>query len=142
MFDGGAGRSGLGRRQTGRIGKLDELENWTNWKTGRIGKLGELENWARGLTQARFLRYLDLKVDRGGLVEGAAVTRVLSQIGLPDRIEDLEKPLLVVATDMTTGREVWLWDGPLSPAVRASIAIPGVFAATGLRMRPMRVSPS
>lgn len=92
------------------------------------GKLDALEAWARDLTQAGFLRYLDLKLDRGGLVEGAAVTRVLGEIGLPDRIEDLDKPFLVVATDMSTGREVWLREGPLIPAVRASIAIPGVFS--------------
>jgi predicted acylesterase/phospholipase RssA len=36
--------------KTGRIGKLGELENWTNWKTGRIGKLDELENWANWKT--------------------------------------------------------------------------------------------
>ncbi len=92
------------------------------------GKLDALEEWARGLTQAGFLKYLDLKLDRGGLVEGTAVTRVLNEIGLPERIEDLPRPFLVVATDMTTGREVWLREGPLIPAVRASIAIPGVFA--------------
>ncbi|SMX35974.1 patatin-like phospholipase family protein [Maliponia aquimaris] len=92
------------------------------------GKLDGLETWARGLTQARLLHYLDPRMDRGGLIAGAAVTRVLQELGLPERIEDLPKPLLVVATDMATGREVWLREGPLIPAVRASISIPGVFA--------------
>ncbi|MDA7424613.1 patatin-like phospholipase family protein [Thalassococcus lentus] len=92
------------------------------------GKLDALEDWARSLTKARFLRYLDLRLDRGGLVEGSAITQVLSEIGLPDRIEDLDRPFLAVATDMATGREIWLKQGPLIPAIRASIAIPGVFS--------------
>lgn len=92
------------------------------------GKLDALEDWARALTRAQFLRYLDLRLDRGGLVEGKAVTQILTEIGLPERIEDLDKPFLAVATDMATGREVWLQEGPLIPAIRASISIPGVFS--------------
>lgn len=92
------------------------------------GRLDALEAWAREMTQTRFLKYIDLRLDRGGLIEGTAVERILHEIGLPDRIEELPKPFLAVATDMETGREVWLRDGPLIPAIRASIAIPGVFA--------------
>jgi NTE family protein len=92
------------------------------------GKLTELENWARAFTQAGMFTNLDLGLDRGGLVQGKAVMRVLSEIGLPERIEDLDKPFLAVATDMTTGREVWLREGELAGAVRASVAIPGVFS--------------
>ena len=99
------------------------------------GKLDGLELWARGLTQAGLVKYLDPRMEGGGLIAGAAVTRILQELGLPERIEDLPKPLLVVATDMETGREVWLRDGPLIPAVRASISIPGVFAPQQLDNR-------
>ena len=41
--------------------------------------------------------------------------------------EDLEIPLTIVATDFWTGEEVALRRGDLHAAIRASIAIPGVF---------------
>jgi len=37
-------------------------------------------------------------------------------------------PFAAVATDMETGREIWLREGPLADAVRASVAIPGVLS--------------
>jgi NTE family protein len=43
------------------------------------------------------------------------------------RFEELEIPLTVIATDFWTGEEIVLGQGPLLPAIRASIAIPGVF---------------
>jgi len=33
-----------------------------------------------------------------------------------------------VATDLATGREVWLQSGPIHEAVRASIALPGILS--------------
>jgi NTE family protein len=39
---------------------------------------------------------------------------------------DLTIPFAAVATDMVTGTEVVLCEGPLAPAVRASCSIPGV----------------
>src|SRR6266446_7858591 len=40
---------------------------------------------------------------------------------------DLEIPLRVIATDLDTGEEVVLANGPLKPALLASTALPGVF---------------
>ena len=42
--------------------------------------------------------------------------------------EELDIPLLVIATDYWTGEEVVLTTGDLLPALKASIAIPGIFA--------------
>jgi NTE family protein len=42
-------------------------------------------------------------------------------------IEDLPIPYTAVATDLAARREVWFQRGPLIPAIRASIAIPGLF---------------
>ena len=36
-------------------------------------------------------------------------------------------PFAAVATELDTGREIWLQDGSVVDAVRASIAIPGLF---------------
>jgi len=43
------------------------------------------------------------------------------------RIEDLPIAYTAVATDLDTGKEVWLREGKLFDAIRASIAIPLVF---------------
>ncbi|RDC73467.1 hypothetical protein DLJ49_07870 [Rhodovulum sp. 12E13] len=91
------------------------------------GKLAELEEWARGLTRAQVLSYVDLGLGQGGLVAGRAVWRILDDLDVPERIEELDRPLILLATDMETGREIWISDGDLRAAVRASISIPGVF---------------
>jgi NTE family protein len=44
------------------------------------------------------------------------------------RFEDLATPLAVSAVDLVTGEEVALHSGPVLPAVRATCAVPGVFA--------------
>lgn len=46
----------------------------------------------------------------------------------PWRFEDLRLPFAVMATDLRTGEAVALDRGPLLPALRASIAIPGLLA--------------
>lgn len=92
------------------------------------GRLDALEDWARNLTQTTFLSYVDMRFHEGGLVRGSYVRDILKEIGLPDRIEDLERPFVAVATDMATGQEVWFDRGNLFDAVRASISIPGVFS--------------
>jgi NTE family protein len=40
---------------------------------------------------------------------------------------DLQMPLYIVASDMTTGEEVVITEGSLADAVRASLSIPGAF---------------
>jgi NTE family protein len=49
--------------------------------------------------------------------------------GDEDVIEDLAKVYASVATDLETGREVWLTNGSLIQAVWASMALPGLFPA-------------
>jgi NTE family protein len=47
---------------------------------------------------------------------------------IPDRFEHLRIPLMVVATDYVVRREVRFDAGPLTPAVAASMAIPGLIS--------------
>ena len=92
------------------------------------GRLPDLKEWALRLTPRRMLALLDPTLRRGGLMEGARIMRFLSQI-LPDiDIEEMEIPYLAVATDLGGGQEIWLREGRLIEAVRASIALPGVFS--------------
>ena len=92
------------------------------------GRLDALEDWARGLTRQKFLTYVDIRLGGGGLIRGRAVMDVLDQIDVPELIPDLGQPFLAVATDMATGREIWLRDSAVRDAVRASVSIPGLFS--------------
>jgi NTE family protein len=99
------------------------------------GKLDALEEFARTMTRAAFLAHFDLRLTGGGLVRGRAIMEALEAMGLPDSFDKLDRPFIAVATDMSTGHEIWLQDGSLLDAVRGSIAIPGFFAPHHLNGR-------
>ncbi len=92
------------------------------------GKLDAIERWARSLTQRKLIGFLDLTLGGAGLFGGEKLAKLLEeQIG-GICIETLSKPFVAVATELDTGRETWLRDGSLIQAMRASYALPGVFA--------------
>jgi NTE family protein len=66
-----------------------------------------------------------------GFNSGQGVGLLLDRIAFPESgvasFDDLPIPFRCVATDMLSGEVVVLHDGPLAQAVRASMAIPGVF---------------
>ncbi len=94
--------------------------------------LDQLEDWVRGLTWRDVVRHLDVTLSGGGFVRGERLmTSLIETIGAT-RIESLETPYAAVATELETGREVWLQKGKLLEAVRASIALPGLFTPTKL----------
>ncbi|AWK85335.1 lysophospholipase [Azospirillum thermophilum] len=92
------------------------------------GKLDTLEAWARGLTRMKIVGYLDLRLRQGGGLIGGERLMAEMRHHLGDlRIEELPVPYAAIATDLVTGHEVWLQDGDLVAAMRASISLPGVF---------------
>lgn len=92
------------------------------------GRLDAFEAWAEKITVANFLGLVDVRFSGGGLVEGREISGLLKRIELPTQIEELERAFVAVATDYRTGREIWFEAGALGDAVRASVAIPGVFS--------------
>ena len=90
--------------------------------------LDALEDWAMKLTTLDFLGMLDVDLSSGGLVEGTEILNVIRKHLKDATIEELSVPLALVATDMTSGREVWMTRGNLADAVRASVALPGVIS--------------
>lgn len=91
------------------------------------GKLGELEDFVTSLTPRSVLRFLDLDVRGGGLLSGSRLRRTLDKELEGVDIEGLEQCFVAVATEIGSGREVWLTKGPLVCAIRASYALPGLF---------------
>jgi NTE family protein len=99
------------------------------------GKLDVLEDWARSLNRLRILSYLDFRVRSAGLIGGERLVKTLTEHMGGLSIGDLDQPFVAVATDMVTGHEVWLREGPLAPALRASFSLPGIFAPVMLDHR-------
>jgi NTE family protein len=96
------------------------------------GKLDGFEQWACGLTRRGILRYLDISLSGGGLVGGGRLAERLAE-GLGDtRIETLPVRFAAITTEVGTGHEIWLTRGRLVEAMRASYALPGIFAPVGL----------
>jgi NTE family protein len=91
------------------------------------GHAGALEEWARGLTTLRMLRYLKLPLNGGGMVSGTKLFSEAERYLGDLAIEDLKTPFVAVATDLWTGHEIWLRDGKVVEAMRASLSLPGVF---------------
>lgn len=93
------------------------------------GKLTELEDWMRVLTKRQVFRLMDFTNPKFGLLKGVRVFESLKEI-FPDKdIEDMRIPFRAVATDLKNEREMIFDKGSVYQAIRASIAIPGVFTS-------------
>ncbi|MFK0382410.1 patatin-like phospholipase family protein [Agrobacterium sp. NPDC090273] len=91
------------------------------------GKLDELEEFARSLTMRRIAGLLDLTIGGGGLFGGMRLTKRMQEHLEGHSIESLDHPFIAVATELRTGHEVWIHQGDLITALRASYALPGIF---------------
>ncbi len=91
------------------------------------GKLDTYAEWVRALERMDVLRLVDLSFGRSGLVRGERVMGVLRELIGDCAIEELPISYTAVATDLDSGKEVWLRTGKLFDAIRASIATPLVF---------------
>lgn len=80
------------------------------------------------LLDARIGKFTDLMRGLGNpvLIDGERMLDLFWPEAVPDRFEDLAIPFLALATDYHLHAEVALTSGPLTPAVAASLAIPGL----------------
>jgi NTE family protein len=89
------------------------------------GELDRFEPWVKGLTWQSVMSLLDLTVT-GGLIEGGRLVEFFRSQYQDHGIAQLPKAFGCVATELATGREVWLREGSVVDAVRASVALPGL----------------
>jgi len=101
------------------------------------GELDSYKQWVLALEKVDVIRFLDLSFSSEGLFKGDRLMDVLREMVGDRNIEDLPVNFTAVACDLDRQREVWLTDGPLFDAIRASIAIPTVF--TPHRYRGMKL---
>lgn len=100
-----------------------------------MGKLDVYTRWVTALERSDVIRLLDLSFGRNGLIKGDRIISVLKSLIGDANIEDLPIHFTAVATDLEQEKEVWLSDGPLFDAIRASIAIPTIFTPHQYRGR-------
>jgi NTE family protein len=91
------------------------------------GKLDVYKQWVSGLSKADVVRLLDPSFGWTGLFKGDRVIGKLRELIGDRNIEDLPISFTAVATDIEEQKEVWITQGPLFDAIRASIAVPMVF---------------
>ena len=131
-----------GARGLAHIGVIQELEQYgfdiraiTGCSVGSLiggfycaGKLDVFEEWVCNLSEWDVVRFLDISLTaRDGMVKGDLAMDTLRNLIGDKQIEDLPIPLTAIATDIVNRKEVWLSKGSLFDAMRASMAIPGVF---------------
>lgn len=91
------------------------------------GEFERLDRWARTLDWPAVASLMDWRL-AGGLMQGTRLVDFFRAHFDDCGIEQLPRRFGCVATELTTGREVWLREGPVIDAVRASIAMPGLLA--------------
>ncbi|WP_298373185.1 patatin-like phospholipase family protein [uncultured Bradyrhizobium sp.] len=92
------------------------------------GHIDKLEQWARSLQPRSVLGYLDIRLNGSGLIGGAKLAAEIEAALGQVMIEDLAVKFASVATEVRTGHEIWLTQGRVVDAMRASYALPGIFA--------------
>jgi NTE family protein len=90
-------------------------------------KLDALDAFARGLTKKGVFGLMDFSLSGVGLLSGGRLKGRLDQELVGTSIEDLPMTFAAVATEVSTGHEIWLSKGDLVQAIRASYALPGIF---------------
>ncbi len=91
------------------------------------GKLETFTNWVLSLRKSDIFQLIDFSLGKSGIIKGQKVIEELKKLIGDHKIEDLSINFTAVATDIETGREVWINTGNLFDAIRASIAIPTIF---------------
>jgi NTE family protein len=90
------------------------------------GRIEQLEIWALALNWKGVVGLLDIGL-RGGLIKGDRLLDFFHGQCAAGQFSELPLPFAAVATDLASGEEIWLRDGKVSDAVRASCTVPGLF---------------
>ena len=91
------------------------------------GFLKQYKQWLLGLNKSSVFSLFDFTFTTQGFVKGGRIFNKVQELIGEQNIEHLKIPFAAVATDMLHKKEVHFRSGNLFKALRASIAIPGVF---------------
>ena len=89
------------------------------------GEIESLEELVLRMRRVDLARLIDLISPKKALIRGKKIQRFLDKLFLGRTFVQLEIPLTIVATDLRTGREIYLTKGQVAEAVMASMTLPG-----------------
>ncbi len=98
------------------------------------GEFEKLAAWVEKLTWQSVVSLLDVSL-KGGLIKGDRLIDYFEREIATLDFDELALPFGCVATELQTGREIWLREGSVARAVRASIALPGLFTPVAEKNR-------
>ncbi|RMF08564.1 MAG: hypothetical protein D6762_05375 [Candidatus Neomarinimicrobiota bacterium] len=90
------------------------------------GDLDRLAEFALSMDWKKVLSYMDLVFPKSGFIQGKRIRELLAINTAATDFRDLHLPTAVIATDLYTGERLEIRSGPLFPAIRASVSVPGV----------------
>ncbi|HUP90691.1 MAG TPA: patatin-like phospholipase family protein [Solimonas sp.] len=100
------------------------------------GQLQAFADWVQTLTAKSVFSLLDLTFS-GGVIKGERLFSLFMENHSNPNIEELAQRYVSVATEMRSGREIWITRGPVLSAARASCAMPGLVSPVKLDDRWM-----
>jgi NTE family protein len=100
------------------------------------GAMEDYAEWVSKLDRTDVLSMADWTLS-GGLIRGRKIINKLEALTGDVQIESLPVAFTAVVVDLDLGRELWLDRGRLFDAIRASIAIPGIFTPHNYRGRTL-----
>lgn len=86
-----------------------------------------IENLYRLALSFRMKYFIDFTVPKMGFIHGERIKSYLKLFTYHKNIEEFPIPTAIVATDLYKGEKVVFKEGDAATAIRASIAIPGIF---------------
>jgi len=91
--------------------------------------LDKLEDWAMSMTESKIRTFLSLNFNASGFINANRLQKLFEQtIGLESLMfKDMDRLFGAVATNLSTGKEVWLTQGSVHDALWSSMAFPGLF---------------
>ena len=90
------------------------------------GELDRFGDWVQSLGLREVFGFMDFNL-AGGMLKGEKLIAFWRRNFADFDLESSPLPFGAVATDLHSGAEVWLREGSIADAVRASIALPGLF---------------
>lgn len=91
------------------------------------GELQRFSGWVHGLGLRDVLSFMDFSLS-GGVLKGERLMAFFKRNFIDKPVDRLNLPFAAVATALESGQEIWLREGSTVDAVRASIALPGLFS--------------
>jgi NTE family protein len=100
------------------------------------GKIHSLKEFLLKMNGKKIFSYLDVTFPRSGLLNGSKrVHELFSMHTDMQTFEELDIPLVMVATDLERGEKVVLKTGDIVDALRATMSYPGLFAPVCIKGR-------